>query len=123
FFKSLGTAAALMNDSLLPLPNWFTIRSQEDVDTYLMICEEPFGAGKNDGGPLKALKEDHSDDLDLLQSYRRWLTSGVLRDLLEFHSNFAPHLLRRLSMGGYAPAFRAHILHQLLTKGYPSVNE
>ena len=97
FFKSLGTAAAIMNDSLMPLPAWFEIRVGEDVDAYLEICEEPFGAEKGKYGPLSALKDERSDDVELLQEYRRWLTSGALKDLLDFHASFASRLLRKIA--------------------------
>jgi len=123
FFKSLGTAAALMNDSLFSLPSWFTIENGEDVDDYLEICQEPFGAERGKHGPLSALKDDRSDDVELLQKYRRWLTSGALRDLLEFHASFATHLLRKAAASEFAPTFRLSVLHRLLTKGYPHVNE
>jgi len=123
FFKSLGTAAALMNDSLFPLPSWFVIDDGTDVDTYLEICQEPFGAERGKHGPLSALKDDRSDDVELLQKYRRWLTSGNLFDLLEFHASFASHLLRKSAASEFAPPFRMSVLHRLLTKGYPHVNE
>jgi len=125
FFKSLGTAAALMNDSLLPLPGWFTIETRDDANAYLEICQEPYGTGtgKGDYGPLSALQEKHSDDVELLQKYRRWLTSGELSDLLEFHASFAPWLLRKQAANDFAIPFRVSILHQLLTKGYPEVKE
>lgn len=126
FFKNLGQSAALMNDSLLPLPSWFAIENREDANAYLRICEEPYGKGtgtKGDVGPLTALNEKHSDDIELLQKYRRWLTSGELADLLEFHASFAPWLLRKQAASEFAPAFRVSILHQLLSKGYPEVKE
>lgn len=125
FFKSLGTAAALMNDSLLPLPSWFAVETRDDVNAYLEICQEPFGkgTGKGDYGPLSALQEKHSDDVELLQKYRRWLMSGELPDLLDFHANFAVHLLQKLATNEFAPQFRVPILHLLLLKGYPQVNE
>lgn len=125
FFKSLGTAAALMNDSFLPLPDWFVIENQDDIDAYLLICQEPYGTGKGKGdyGPLSLLKENRSDDVELLQKYRRWLTSGILGDLLEFHSSYASWLLRKLASNEFALAFRESILHRLLIKGYPEVKD
>jgi len=121
-FKKLGMGSALMNDSILPLPSWFAVNDGDDVDAYLEICSEPFGSEKGKYGPLSALKDDHSDDVELLQKYRRWLTSGKLKDLLEFHVSFAPHLLQRLTAGP-AQAFQSQILHLLLLKGYPEVKD
>lgn len=122
FFKSLGTAAALMNDSFLPLPSWFDIESRSDVSDYLEIVTEPYGEDLK-RGPLAAMREDHSDDLELLQKYRRWLTSGTLDDLLGFHGSFASWLLRKTAANEYAPSFQSRILHTLLSKGYPEVKE
>lgn len=121
-FKKLGMGSALMNDSILPLPDWFRVNDSDDVDAYLEICGEPFGPEKGKFGPLSALKDDHSDDVELLQKYRRWLTSGKIGDLLEFHSSFAPHLLQRL-IAGPAQPFQSRILQILLSKGYPEVKD
>ncbi len=125
FFKNLGQSVALMNDSFLPLPDWFAVETREDANAYLEICQEPYGkgTGKGDYGPLSALQEKHSDDVELLQKYRRWLLSGERDDLLEFHSSFAPWLLRKQAAGEFAPAFRVSILHQLLSRGYSKVKE
>ncbi len=121
FFKSLGTAAALMNDSLLPLPDWFKVEDSDDVEDYLEICQEPFGEGKGTYGPLSTLRDDRSDDVALLQKYRRWLTTGKLMDLLEFHASYASHLLQKIAASDFAVPFQSSILHKLLQKGYPEV--
>lgn len=117
FFKSLGTAAALMNDALLPLPAWFMIEGRDDVEAYLEIATEPYGE-KGGSGPLTPLRDDHSSDIGLLQLYRRWLASGLLEDLLEFHAAFGIDLMQRKAANEFAPAFQTRILHLLLSKGY-----
>jgi hypothetical protein len=72
FFKSLGTAAALMNDAFLPLPDWFAIANREDGSSYLSIIDEVTGKG----GCLNSLQEKNSDDGLVLQQYREWLLAG-----------------------------------------------
>jgi len=114
YFKSLGTAAALMNDAFLPLPGWFVIKSGADASAYLSIIEEVIGTG----GCLKSLQEKNSDDGFVLQQYREWLLTGELSDLLEFHCSFVLHLMQRLSRKDWARPFGTDNLSTLLTKTY-----
>jgi hypothetical protein len=114
YFKSLGTAAALMNDAFLPLPDWFAINSVEDSLIYISIIDEVSAKG----GCLNSLQEKNSDDGETLQQYRQWLLSGELRDLFSFHHRFALHLMQRLSRKEWARPFGAENLSTLLTKAY-----
>lgn len=114
YFKSLGTAAALMNDAFLPLPDWFEITSLDDGRAYLSIIDE--AAAK--GGCLSSLQEKHSDDGQVLQMYREWLLSGELADLLAFHYHFALHLMQRLSRKDWARPFGTENLSSLVTRAY-----
>ncbi|MCC7422664.1 MAG: hypothetical protein IT428_20485 [Planctomycetaceae bacterium] len=123
YFKSLGTAAALMNDALLPLPSWFEVNSRDDVEDYLQITNEPYGGYGIKYGPLSNFQKELSSDVPILQQYRRWMTTGELDDLLTFHVQFAIDLLPRLAAGEFATAFRVEILDLLLKKGYPKVTE
>ena len=114
YFKSLGTAAALMNDAFLPLPGWFAIKESADASAYLSIIEEVIGTG----GALKSLQEKNSDDGLVLQQYREWLLTGDLADLLEFHYSFALHLMQRFARKEWARPFGTENLSTLLTKTY-----
>ena len=114
YFKSLGTAAALMNDAFLPLPDWFVIRDATDAGAYLNIIDEAIGTG----GCLKSLQEKNSDDGFVLQQYREWLLTGNLADLLDFHYFFALHLIQRSSRHDWARPFGTENLSTLLTRTY-----
>jgi hypothetical protein len=114
YFKSLGTAAALMNDAFLPLPDWFVIGDREDATAYLGIIDEVTGKG----GCLNSLQEKNSDDGLVLHQYREWLLTGELPDLLEFHYRFACHLIQRLGRKEWARPFGTENLSKLLTKAY-----
>jgi hypothetical protein len=114
YFKSLGTAAALMNDAFLPLPDWFSVEEAEDADAYLQIIDELI----EKGGCLNSLQDGNSDDGRILQVFREWLLTGELSDLLEFHHLFAPHLMRRFSSGEWARPFGTTNLSKLLSKTY-----
>jgi hypothetical protein len=114
YFKSLGTAAALMNDAFLPLPAWFPIHGKADSEAYLEIIKEAIGTG----GCLKSLQEKNSDDGFVLQQYREWLLTGDLSALLGFHYSFALHLIRRFGRNEWARPFGTENLSTLLTKTY-----
>lgn len=121
YFKSLGTAAALMNDAMLPLPEWFTIETRDDATDYLEIIEEAIGSdsgGTRTAGCLGSLEERNSDDGRILHQYRRWLLTGELTELLEFHYQFAVHLMQRLSKNEWAKQFMTSLLDKLIIKSY-----
>ncbi len=119
FFKSLGTAAALMNEAILPLPDWFRIDSRDDANAYLMIIGEAIGElGKARGGCLGVLDEDKSDECSVLQLYRNWLATGDFTDLMEFHHAFGPLMLRKGAAGEYTRLFSSEILSDLLIRSY-----
>src|SRR5690606_1017727 len=107
FFKSLGTSAALMNEALLPMPQWFDLRDRSDCEAYLSVTRETIGPRPGHGvgrerGCLSTLTEQHSDDGAILQQLREWLLTGSLAELLEFHNRFAVHLMQRFGAGEFA---------------------
>lgn len=121
FFKSLGTAAALMNDALLPLPGWFVLETKEDVKDYMFIIEEMIGSFAEvprTWGSLGSLDENKSDDGETLQQFRSWLLTGDLYDLLQFHRRFAIHTMQRLGAKEYVRAFSTKYLDTLLIRSY-----
>jgi hypothetical protein len=120
FFKSLGTAAALMNDALLPLPDWFAIESRQDCDEYFTVIEEAVGSVRvnpRTWGCLGSLDEGKSDEGAILQCYREWLLSSEVSDLLEFHYRYAVKMMQKLASKPYAQAFSTAYLDLLLKKG------
>jgi len=121
YFKSLGTAAALMGDTLFPLPDWFPINTREEAGEMLEIISEFIGSG-DDSGCLGTLNEKYSDECSTLQQFRSWLTTGNLLDLLSFHAGFAVHLMRKRAMQEWNRPFSTERLTILLTKRY-AMNE
>lgn len=96
YFKSMKPAHAIMNDSFLPMPNWFYIESRDDANAFLGIIREHIGSSaKKEPGCLWSLKEDHSGDVLILQQYRKWLATGELSDFLEFLARFAVHVMEK----------------------------
>jgi hypothetical protein len=119
FFKSLGTAAALMNEALLPLPAWFDITSKADADAYIKIIHEAIGSRPR-GGCLGTLDEDKSDEGALLQQYRSWLASGEFEDLMAFHHEFGALTLRKAAAKEFTRQFSTEVLDDLLIRTYES---
>jgi len=117
YFKSLGTAAALMNDALLPLPEWFAVNDRSDAEAYFRIIEEAVGERPR-GGCLGTLDEDKSDEGAILQQYRTWLATGEFDDLIQFHNEFGPLTLRKTAAKQYARSFRTDLLSDLLIRTY-----
>jgi hypothetical protein len=116
YFMSLGQAAALMNEALFPLPDWFNIKDKSDADAYLKIIYEAIGkqGDPNSKGCLSSLHEDNSNEGRILQQYRQWLLTGDLFELLEFHYQFAVHGMQK----GAVKKFSTQNLTLLITKSY-----
>jgi len=122
YFKSLGTAAALMNEALLPLPDWFSIQNLDDAAKMLGIIEEFIGKAEK-AGCLSTLQESHSDECATLQQFRDWLATGSLHDLLSFHAAFAVHLMQKGARQEWARPFSTENLTFLLSKEKYSMRE
>lgn len=121
YFKSMGTAAALMNDAFLPLPSWFRIDSSEDANAFLGIIREHIGYyenGQRKQGSLGSLDETHSGDVPILQQYRKWITTSDKWDLLDFLAKFAVHIMERRVKDEWAKEFSTANLTILFERGY-----
>ncbi|HEV2499334.1 MAG TPA: hypothetical protein VGY31_07150 [Terriglobia bacterium] len=117
YFKSLGTAAALMNDALFPLPAWFSIENLEEGNKMLGIIGELIGDADKQGC-LSSLQESHSDEGSTLQLCRDWLATGRLNDLLSFHASFATYVMQKRSRQEWVRPFFTENLTFLLSRGY-----
>lgn len=121
YFKSMGTAAALMNDAFLPLPSWFCIEDRDDANAFLEIIREHIGYyenGQRKAGCLGTLDESHSGDVSIFQQYRKWLTTGDLLDLLDFLQRFTVHIMERRGRKEWVREFSTENLTILFERGY-----
>jgi hypothetical protein len=110
-----------MNDAFLPLPSWFAIETPEDASLFLNIISEHVGSydnGKRIPGCLGSLDESHSDDVPILQVYRRWLTTSDVFDLLGFLAAFASHVMQKRARKEWAKRFSVENLTILFERGY-----
>lgn len=121
YFKSMGTAAALMNDAFLPIPSWFRIENKDDAEAYLGIIREHIGYyenGQRKQGCLGSLDETRSGDVPILQQYRKWLTTGSKWDLLDFLARFAVHIIEKSGRKEWVKEFSANNLTILFERRY-----
>lgn len=120
YFQSLGTAAALMNYSFTALPSWFAINNREDANAYIRIIHSFVASKKKDGvtGCLQSLNEDHSNDVPVLQQFRRWLTNGDLKDFLLFCYRFAIYVMERMGRDEWVIKLSVENLDIILLRGY-----
>jgi hypothetical protein len=120
YFKSLGTAAALMNYSFTALPSWFVINDRDDANAYIRVIHSFVGRKEKDGvtGCLLSLNEDHSGDVLVLQQFRRWLANDDLNDFLLFCYYFALHVMERLAKDEWVKMLSTTNLDTILIRGY-----
>ena len=117
YFKSLGTAAALMNNALFPFPDWFDLQTPDDALQLLALIKEFIGS-QDQAGCLNSLDVKHSDDGAILQQFRNWLNSGNLLDFLWFDAAFVAHLMQRRTRQEWAKALSTESLTFLFSRGY-----
>lgn len=98
YFKSLGTASAVINASSLGVPGWFPIGNREDAQAWLDTLGEVEQA-------QRALSDDRSDDIPVLLAMRDFLSTGSLEATLRFFALYAEHLMKVLGQGKRIPAF------------------
>jgi len=121
YFKSMGTAAALMNDAFFPLPDWFCIDDENDATAFIGVIREHIGFfenGERKEGCLGSLNEKHSGDVMILQQYRKWLTTNDHNDFLEFLSRFAVHVMEKRGQNKWVKEFGIQNLNVLFNRGY-----
>lgn len=89
-YQSLGNAKAVSALSTLALPGWFPIENRQDAEEWLATLDEHQRI-------IRALQDDHSDEIGLLIAYRRFLEKrgeGSMWALLEFMEQYGPFVMR-----------------------------
>src|SRR5262249_53347946 len=89
-YQSMGQAKAVAGLEQLALPDWFTIRTRDDVDLWLSMLEEHRVV-------IRSLRDDRSDEIGLILQYRRYLEkrgSKALLSLAVFLEQYGIFLLR-----------------------------
>lgn len=118
-YQSLGNAKAIGAMSTIALPGWFRIETREDADAWLGILDEHKRV-------LRGLQDDHSDEIGLLISYRRFLERRGDRTfwaLVEFMEHYGPFLIRAREQGRRVRAFRTDYFGRIVMNTAPNLTE
>ena len=116
YFKSMGTAASLMNYSFIGLPGWFAIENNETAHFFIEIIEEHEKC-------ISSLQENISSDIPLLQEYRNFLSSGDHRYLLDFLSLYGTYIMQCREKNKWAMQFTVQNLRRIfmVNKDYSEI--
>ena len=98
YFQNLGSAKGVTNISFVALPAWVQLdgdMAEEKRRIWLAVLKEHRQVIRN-------LDESHSEERNLLERYRDFLSGQDVRAFLEFLSDYGPHVLRLADKGKYA---------------------
>ncbi|MFD2610620.1 hypothetical protein ACFSR9_14445 [Deinococcus taklimakanensis] len=95
YFQNLGSAKGVTNISFIALPHWVNLQDDAGRGEWLGILKEHRQIIRN-------LDESHSEERNLLEKYRDFLSGQDARAFLEFLSDYGPHVLRLADRGKYA---------------------
>jgi len=90
-YQSMGQAKAVTAIETLALPGWFPLETEADADLWMTTLEEHQAV-------IRRLRDDHSDEIGLIQAYRRFLERRGLKaafTLLDFMELYGIFLLRK----------------------------
>jgi hypothetical protein len=118
-YQSLGNAKAVSAMSTIALPGWFRLKTRDDAIDWLGILDEHKRV-------LRGLQDDHSDEIGLLVSYRRFLErreDRALWALVEFMEHYGPFLIRAREQGRRVRAFRTDYFGRIVMGMAPNLTE
>jgi len=117
-YQSMGSAKSVGAMSMIALPGWFKIESEEDASAWLEVLDEHQRI-------VKGLADDHSDEIGLLIQYRRFLESRGERRLwalLEFMERYGPFLMRAREQRRKVRAFRTDLFRRVVMGTSPGLS-
>ena len=92
YFQNLGSAKGVTNISFIALPAWVKVENDAQRSEWVTILKEHHKIIRN-------LNESHSEERNLLERYRDFLSGQDVKAFLEFLSDYGPHALRLLDRG------------------------
>lgn len=90
YFQNLGSAKGVTNISFIALPAWVRLdgdEAEKKRQLWLDVLKEHRQVIRN-------LDESHSEERNLLENYRDFLSGQDIRAFLEFLSDYGPHMMR-----------------------------
>lgn len=102
YFQNLGSAKGVTNISFIALPYWVNLQDDAGRGEWLEILKEHRQIIRN-------LDESHSEERNLLEKYRDFLSGQDIRAFLEFLSDYGPHTMRMYERFYGKPEFRRKV--------------
>jgi len=87
YFKSLGTGRAVSNLSFIAVPGWFPVSDAQAARDWMAIIEEHLGV-------VSRLREDRSEQYELISAYRDFLSGGDVSAFLSFAAAYGCFVLK-----------------------------
>ncbi|MDI3462623.1 MAG: hypothetical protein OJF50_001444 [Nitrospira sp.] len=118
-YQSLGNAKAVSAMSIIALPGWFPIVSKRDTELWLATLDEHQRV-------IRGLQDDHSDEIGLLVTYRRFLEKrGEVGTwaLVEFMEHYGPFLIRVREQKRKVRSFRTDYFRRIVMGTAPKLME
>lgn len=98
YFQNLGSAKGVTNISFIALPAWVRLdgdQADEQRRAWLEVLAEHRLS-------IRTLDESHSEERNLLEKYREFLSGQDARAFLDFLSDYGTHMLRQADRGKFA---------------------
>lgn len=126
YYKNMGNASSPTNISFLELPNFIEISSYQEGRNWLDILQEHISVINNIKIAVNKLEEMGSV-LELLKTYRIFLTTSDLNIFLDFLVNYAVFLMQQIDKQNfYVKPFTSKIMEVFfvsIDKNYKAVLE
>lgn len=108
FYKDLGSAHAVLNQSVIDLPRWMReVTTDEQAQAYIDLLEEHERV-------VRALDEGRSEAHELLRTYRDFLSGHDLHDFFAFTAGYSSYLISRMERRQPARQFTTSNLEVLI---------
>lgn len=118
-YQSLGSAKAVSSISTIALPGWFSVESPEHARAFLEILDEHQRS-------IRALEDDHSDEIGLLIDYRRVLEArgeNAFAMLMDFMARYGTLVVRARERKRRIPQFTTDNLQRLIMGNAPKLSD
>lgn len=106
FYKDMGSAVAVMNQSQINLPGWVAVQDPQEVQDYLKALEEHERI-------IRSL-EERGEEFTLLSCYRDFLSAHDLEPLYEFTGHYGNFWLGQMERGRRLPQFSTTNLRRVI---------
>ena len=116
YFKNLGTSKGVSNLSFIGLPEWVHVKDDNDRIVWLEVLKEHRSI-------LSRLDESRSEQHNLLEHYRDFLSGNALEQFLEFLVNYGVFALAQMARDKYLLIFQTKLIDRVISGWRESMNQ